>query len=335
MSTALDKYQRLEATALWRATPEDQRRDTIVSIGDATLVISDMRDQALTHWSIPAVRRLNPGTFPAIYYPDGDPGETLEIGKDETQMVEAIEKLRAAVTRKQPRPGRLRFVALLASLTTVALLAVFWLPGVMMAHTLKVVPDATRDDIGTALQTHAVRVTGHPCGGLLGSTALRKLETRLGIDRLVVVPSGVRHAVVLPGKIVLVSRNIVEDFEEPDVLAGFVVAALLQTGDPLERVLESLGMAANFRLLTTGIIPEDQLRHHAEDMVLAQIPRPEDDALIAAFEENRLRISPYAYAIDPTGEETLSLIEADPFTTTPEPVLGDGDWVALQGICGG
>ena len=38
-------------------------------------------------------------------------------------------------------------------------------------------------------------------------------------------------------------------------------------------------------------------------------------------------------ALDASGETTLALIEADPFTTTPKPVLGDGDWVALQGIC--
>ena len=55
--TALQKYERLEATGLWRETPDGQRREVVVSIGDATLVISDLNDTALTHWSLAAVER--------------------------------------------------------------------------------------------------------------------------------------------------------------------------------------------------------------------------------------------------------------------------------------
>ena len=55
--TALSKYDRLEATGLWRATRDTQRREVFVSIGDATLVISDLTDRAVAHWSIAAVER--------------------------------------------------------------------------------------------------------------------------------------------------------------------------------------------------------------------------------------------------------------------------------------
>jgi hypothetical protein len=93
-------------------------------------------------------------------------------------------------------------------------------------------------------------------------------------------------------------------------------------------------MIASFRLLTTGALPDDLLRAHIEDVVLAPPIRAEEAALIEAFKTHRVRISPYAYAIDPSGEQTLPLIEADPFAVTPEPVLSDGHWIALQGICG-
>ena len=68
--TALTKYARIEATALWRPTPDTQRQEVIVAIGDATLVITNFNDQALTHWSLAAVERANAGQFPAIYHPD-------------------------------------------------------------------------------------------------------------------------------------------------------------------------------------------------------------------------------------------------------------------------
>ncbi len=335
MTTALQKYQRLEATALWRPAPDEQRRDVIVSIGDATLVITDMQDRALAHWSLPAVRRENPGTRPAIYFPHGDPGETLEIGASEADMIDAIEKLRAAVARSKPKPGRLRWAIVGLSALTIGALALFWLPGALMNHALSVVPQAKRQDIGEALLAQSLRLTGAPCDGTLARPALRKLERRLGVRRLVVVTSGVRDAAALPGGIVLLNRATIEDYEEPDATAGFVVAEQLRADDALRELLQAAGISASFRLLTTGDLNEDILRAHAEDAILADRPRPSDDSLIPAFEAARLRISPYAYALDASGETTLALIEADPFTTTPEPVLGDGDWVALQGICGG
>ncbi len=106
--TALEEYQRLEASGLWRASPDAQRNEVIVSIGDATLVITDLRERPLAHWSLPAVERLNPGQNPAMYHPDGDPGETLELSENEKEMVAAIEKLRTAVERHGSHPGRLR-----------------------------------------------------------------------------------------------------------------------------------------------------------------------------------------------------------------------------------
>ena len=55
--TAIKKYARLEASALWRASPDEQRREVVISIGDATLTISDLRDRILTHWSLAAIER--------------------------------------------------------------------------------------------------------------------------------------------------------------------------------------------------------------------------------------------------------------------------------------
>ena len=83
MSTAFEKYQRLEASALWRETPEAQRREVIISIGDASLLISDMQDRPLSHWSLTAVERANPGKTPAIFIPGGDDSESLELAENE------------------------------------------------------------------------------------------------------------------------------------------------------------------------------------------------------------------------------------------------------------
>lgn len=334
--TALKEFERLESTGLWRETPESQRREVLVSFGEATLALSDRNENALSHWSLAAVRRLNPGQRPAIFAPDGEASETLEISDD--TMVAAIEKVRKAIDRGGAHPGRLRRFAMLASLALLAALTVFWLPGALIRHTVNVVPDVTRAEIGTGLRDRISRLTGEPCGTISGERALNKMRLRIAPDlrQLVVVRNGVRESVQLPGGLVLLNRALVEDFEEPDVVAGFVVVERLRGSryDPLHRMLESAGLWASVRLLTSGHVPASALDKYAESLLISPSETLPNEALLSAFEAANLSSTPYAYAIDVSGETTLGLIEADPFRAErPPAVLSDGDWVSLQEIC--
>lgn len=334
--TALKKYQRLEASGLWRPSPDEQRRDVIVSIGDATLVITDTKDQPLTHWSLAAVERENPGARPAVFYPDGDPGETLELGRDEEDMIRAIEKLRGAISRARPKPGRLRLLSVIASCLAVALLAVFWLPGAMKQHTLSVVPDITRQDIGRDLLSQITRVAGPACNAPTARPALNRLAARTGTRQLVILPAGVKDSLALPGDMIILNRAIIEDFEEPDVAAGYILTERLRAvqTDPLADVLDKSGVRASFRLITTGMLAPETLDRYAQTILTEARPMPSDDAILEAFEQANLRSTPYAYARDITGESTLGLIEADPMAgQTPAPILSDRDWLILQSIC--
>ena len=340
--TALSAYDRLEATGLWRATPDDQRRDVIVSIGEATLTITDHNDRALAHWSIPAVARANPGSLPAVFHPDGDPGEILELPENEAEMIEAIEKLRTAVERARPHPGRLRLMTLALSLATVVALCIFWLPGALLDHTVSVVPQVKRQEIGTALLANIRRVAGRPCDQANAQPALTHLSNRLpspdGPARLVVLRGGVADAAHLPGGITLLGRSLFEDFEEPDVAAGFIVAEHLRASlrDPLRRLLDQAGFIATVRLLTTGALTENTLQAYTEHLLTAPPLALSDQTLLAGFKAWSVRATPYAYAIDITGETTLGLIEADPFIgTAPDALIADADWLRLQNICGG
>ncbi|MGG7643755.1 hypothetical protein ACQ5SP_02960 [Rhodovulum sp. YNF3179] len=336
--TALSEYERLESGGLWRAGPEAQRREVLVSFGDASLVIADPRtEMAIAHWSLPAVDRRNPGAEPAVYSPDPEGGETLEI--DDTTMIEAIEKVRAAIARRRPQPGRLRLATLGLVVATLVALAVFWLPGALVNHATRVVPEAKRAQIGRALLADITALAGPPCRTPLGRAALVRIETRLlpGRGRLLVLDGGVRGSAHLPGGIVLLSAALVEDHEGPEVAAAHVVLERLraETRDPLARLLDHAGALATFRLLTTGTIPAAALESYAGDLLVAPPVAVPETAFLAALDAAGLPSTPYAYARDATGETTLSLIEADPYRgRTPPRLLSDGAWVSLQGICG-
>ena len=335
---ALKKYARLEGAALWRAHPDEQRREVIVSIGDATLVISDMQDRALTHWSLAAVVRANPGKRPAVFHPDGDAGETLEFAEDEAQMIDAIEKLRRAIDRSRPKPGRVRWAGVLLSVGLVAALAFFWLPGALVSHTMSVVPQVKRAEIGAALSERLQRMTGPACSDPAGQAALRKLRARLGTGPLQVVPGAISTALALPGGVILLDRALVEDFEEPDVVAGYVLAADItaRANDPLRQMLTHVGTVANFQFLTTGAFRSETIDSYAQLLLTETREIAPTDALLQAFEARDIRSTAYAYALDVTGETVLPLIEGDPMAgRDPVEVLSDADWLRLQNICGG
>ena len=336
--TALTEYQRLESTGVWRATPDDQRRDVIVSVGDATLVIYDTADRPLAHWSLPALNRLNPGETPALFKPGAEAPEELEIADD--TMIEAIETVRQAIVRRRPQPGRLRFVLLAGGLLAVLALTVFWLPDALVRHTAGVVPAAKRAEIGARLLENIRRVAGPPCETLNGRRALDRLADRLlgaAPGQIFVLAGGIAETGHLPGGLILLNRTLVEDHEDAFVAAGYILAEDTRRSltDPVESLLRSTGPLTVFRLLTTGEIPDAALTGYAE-VLLTQAPAdPPADVLLDRFRTAGIPSSPYAYARDISGETTLPLIEADPFAPgTAKPVLPDGPWVSLQGICG-
>ena len=335
MQTALNKYQKLESSGVWRASGADQRRDVIVSIGDATLVIYDGADRPLAHWSLPAVVRLNAGTRPALFAPATDAPEELEVADD--TMVNAIEKVRKTIERRRPRQGRLRQVLLGGAMAVVVALAVLWLPDALIRHAASVVPQAKRVELGHRLLADIRRVAGRPCETPPARAALNRLYARLlpgGSGRLVVLPGGIADTAHLPGGTILINRALAEDHEAPDVMAGYVlVEALRQAAiDPVEQLLAKAGPMAAIRLLTTGDIADGVLAQHAEALMTDRPTRLSDADMLAGFAAAGVAASPYAYARDISGETTLALIEADPGDGAQ--VLPDSDWVSLQEVCG-
>ena len=337
--TALSEYERLEAIGLWRADPQAQRRDVILSLGDASLVISDAKaGSALAHWSLPAMIRCNPGERPAIYAPSDEPGETVEL--DDEVMIAAIEKVHTIIESHRPHPGRLRSFLIGGVVVCVGAVALFWLPGALVDHAARITPQAKRVEIGRKLLTELSKMAGQPCSGPSGDQALAALSKRLpGHDTIVVLPEALMGARLLPGKLAVIGRNAIEGPDTPEVVAGYLIATedAAAGQSPLKRMLGDLGPSAALRLLTTGNLPDSGITTYAEQLLRQEPTPPPTDGLLRAFRSAGVSSTPFAYALDPTGETVLGLIEADPFKgqPSPRPVLADAQWVALQDICTG
>ena len=165
---------------------------------------------------------------------------------------------------------------------------------------------------------------------------LDRLARRIGVARLVVLRDGIADSLLLPGGIAAVNRGLIENYQDPSVVAGYVLVERARAGlqDPLDAMLENLGLGATLRLLTTGALPPELLDSYAEDVLARPRPAPPDDVVLTMFGQTAVSSRPYAYALDRSGETVLGLIEADPMAGRDlEPLLPDRDWVLLQNIC--
>lgn len=339
--TALKKYAKLECPGLWRASPGDQRRDVIVSLGEASLVLSDSRSEApLAHWSLPAVSRRNPGTLPAVFSPDIDAAETLEL--DEPAMIEALETVQRSLRTGRQGLLRLRVVLSLGIPALLLLFFAFSLPDAVIRHASSVLPQAKRAEIDQIVLADLRRDGYEICAAPAGLRALNRLQERLlgpRAPRIAVLAEGAHSGgLALPGGTILLARTAIDSHDTPEIAAGHILAARMQgeSDAPLRAALRAAGLRAVIVLLTTGDLPEGALRGHGSARLAVPPAMPDHDTLLARFEAAGVASTPFAYALDASGETTLRLIEADPYRSASSPtLLSDGDWVSLQGVCGG
>ncbi|MTH76234.1 hypothetical protein [Paracoccus aestuariivivens] len=335
--TALNQYQRLEAAGSWRETAKVEPRDVIISFGDATLVLTDPKtDVPLTHWSLPAVTRLNPGVTPARYAPGIDDDEYLEV--DDDLMISAIEKVHNVIEANRPPSRHLRGWVMLGALILLAIGAVIWIPPALLRHATDIAPPAQRAEIGRMVLAEIAKSTGSGCSRPSGDMVRHKLAARLiGPDAdIAVLPVSLHVARRLPGPLTIIGEDMIQGEATPEIAAGHILAAQAAAAeaDPLLEALRFAGTRATFQLLTNGQLPPHALSGYGEALLSKAPPRPEDEHLLGYFARAGIASEPYARALDPTGEAVLGLIEADPFrTATPKPVLGQRDWAALQEIC--
>ncbi|MEM1361155.1 MAG: hypothetical protein AAGF94_05495 [Pseudomonadota bacterium] len=329
--TVLSQYERLECPAIWRADADAQRENVFVTLGKATLVIVSETEVALSHWSLPALERINPGATPAKYRPAKDSTELLEI--DDETMVDAIETVRKSITRRQPHHGRLRGFMRLVFVVALIGLAILWVPGAIRAYTNAMLPQVLREDIGSRLLSHLVPVTGPACANRQSLPAVAKMSERLfgpGSPRVVVLSGGPVRSISLPGNMLLLHRELIEAAERAEVPAGYLIVEAQRAAEapPLARLLDQSNLWTSVKLLTTGEIDEERLKQYAEGLPLSDAAMPL--GISQAFTSAALSPAPY---LDDLAFRGATLPDVTDQITAPEPVLSDANWVRLQDIC--
>ena len=287
--TAIHGYDRLEAPGLWRPGWEEPRRDVVVSLGEATLTLTDRDERPLAHWSLPAVRRV--GHDPPLYAPAdaegaGDPdGETLQV--DDAQMNEALDAILASLAPDQAG-GRVRWGAGLAALALALGLALWAGPGLLRSQAASGLAPAERAALGERLVRQMARGAGRPCEDAFGAAALRTLAARALGDpppRVWVLPDGPEGgSASVPGGIV-VSAAAVAAAGAPEELAARLAAEAARPGDPLAALIAEARIGELARMMVAPDVPDAVIRRHAATLLEARAPPPADGVAAADLSE--------------------------------------------------
>ena len=332
--TALKEYDRLECTGLWRSGPAEQRREVAVSFGEATIVLTDMQNCALAHWSLAAINIQKHGDT-ATLHPGSGPDESLEIS--DRVMLEALAKVHKAIERNRPHPGRLRLVLALATVIIFGMVSVIWGPKAIISYASTVAPQAKRVQLGDALAQRIGQLVGPYCSSPKGTQTAQKLADRLNTDRtlrLLVLRGQRALPIILPGGTVILFENMLTASDDPAVTAGYILSALaaFDHRDPLPAYLDKAGPFTSLNLIASNNLSNTQVDQLAKIALSQPLTPPPQTALLNLFSTAKISSSPFARV--KAGTEVYGLMAQDPFLAgSPYPVLADGAWLGLQEIC--
>ncbi len=328
---------RLEAIGHWRETLDSVPREVIVSFGNATLMLRDVHDQPLGHWSLPATQIIKRGENGVTYATDPRAEETLHIA--DFEMIRAIAAVTAARAIRPAYTGKSR--RWLAALLAAALIAsaIWYGPGLLRKQAAIALPAAQALEIGTSVLAELESIQGPACGN--AESASQALMTRLFTDPLLlklrVLNLSGRPSASLPGGLILIDKTLLDTLHEPDELAGYIAleAARGSGQSALTSILADAPLTATFGLFLRGRLDATLVTQVAHQILAdPALPAPRYDfAARQTLASAKINAVPFSSALIRAG---MSYDRASGFNVAAVntiPALDDQQWVALQNIC--
>lgn len=337
--TALDAFDRLEATGIWRLRPEDEGIDVLVAFGEATVTftkIEDGLDVPLTHWSLGAIKKLSDTENDAVYGLRGVDTETLTVS-DQT-LREALDKvLEQGGGPKHSRSTRSRFWIFPILLALLAL-GYFFIPGVVHKTALRMISPERAAILAGEMVPMIEERTGPACTSPEANKILSNLADRLHPGdpiELRVHDLGDANVISLPGGLVLLDRRVVEQASSPEQIAAWAalgIAGIAQSS-AISGLFERDGLVDGLRFLATGHLHQTA-KNRAVNRMLINAPTVDDETAQNAaqiLKNANINTLPLTQILVKENPE----IQLENFTPENSDTIMDiGDWGNLQRICG-
>ena len=327
-------YVVVESRALLTIPGKHVEKPVVAKLGKTTLILLEPDGSPIAHWTLTAVRRINPGSLPAKFAPFGDGKEFVTV--DDEFMVQVLDDVQTALRSVPVNPKRSRrWKTLLAA--AAALAVVVSAPEILIRQATALAQKSHRAEIGEMLLAEHVKNSGPPCRSRYGASALERLEKRLfgkNENRLRIVPGGSVEIAALPGDIVVARISLLQDRLGPEVFGGYILReqSRAQATDPLYEYFSIAGVIEAFKFLVFREIDADLVRSSTSDY-MERTPDPVDiEDLVSSFERAGISVRSFVQAATESGEEAVDLSRIGP-APPARAVLDDAAWLHLQNIC--
>lgn len=349
--TALDQYQRLEAVALWRSSPDEDPREVVVSFGNATLTLMSMEEEPWGHWSLAALEELGSDEHGLVLTPDPDCQETLSL--DDRDMISAIRAVRGDAQREIVERRRIKLLAPTLLFLVVLIGAVLLARQPIATFLMQRVDDVTWERVAIALATDRMQADDARFCRVNGSAGLRtsrghplllRIHGRLDPGATAIRPVLARFdgppVLSLPGALVLLNANAVDLSDQPEQIAGLLALAQARYDLKLDRqvVTQTLGLIGTVRLAASEVLPRARHDDVLEALISAGLRDPQaDSAALRLLTAAQLPSLPVSLLLNEYGAprariETLQAGDSiGPAVYTP--ALDDADWLRLKAAC--
>ena len=334
--TALERYQRLEATGLWQEGSDADPREVIVSFGDATLTLSDLEERPLGHWALAGMRVLEEAPEGTIYATTPDAYETLTIRDDD--MIAAIAAVsRAPGPHRRSAPARRsrRMWIALALMALIAATATFG-PELLRGQAVRMTPPERAAEYGDRMLLDIMDRRGALCAASEGIRALEDLASRVlpGSDANIrVIGLGTAPFALLPGGAILLDRRVIEAATGPDVVAGWIALAWPAPGSDagVEELMRVAGPLGQLRHVFSGDIGAPALARAAAAALDTDPAADRAPLAMARVEAAGMGSAAFAESLRAAGMAAPAGSAGDPLAPS---VVGAAEWAAIRAVCG-
>ena len=292
--TAIKKYTRLEASGFWQESTKSQKIEVLITFGKTSIVLSDYKDNPLTHWSLAAIKLISRNKFEAIFSTDLENGETLKI--NDLNMIEALILF---LDKEDTKPKRSKFLYYFISIILIILLMFFvlFLPSKIRNLSQSIISPTHEMQLVEPFIDQHIAKNGSICSSPKTDKILSSILTLKTRDisnlSVRIVRNQKINVLHLPGGLILISNDFLINASNEQSLVEILKQESLKA---LERKpLETLINEQNLLLLIKFILGFEQ------ELPIKRI--------------NSFLVTTNKFPVDKFGQ------------------LDDFSWVALQNIC--
>ena len=292
--TAIKKYTRLEASGFWQESTKSQEIEVLITFGKTSIVLSDYKDNPLTHWSLAAIKLISHNKFEAIFSTDLENGETLKIND-----LDMIEALILFLDKEDTKPRGSKFLYYFISIIIIILLIFFvlFLPSKIRNLSQSIISRTHEIQLVEPFINQHIAKNGSICSSPKTDKILNSILTFKTRDisnlSVRIVRNQKINVLHLPGGLILISNNFLINATNEQSLVEILKQESLKA---LERKpLQTLISEQNLLLLIKFILGFEQ------ELPIKRV--------------NSFLVTTNKFPVDKFGQ------------------LDDFSWVALQNIC--